>query len=91
MVNLALVKKVYSGKAGRCCCGCAGTYKYATGHVVQGSKERGYPVTDAEVSDRSVKSVVNKINRAIASGIIPDVDANYVAVEIGTRLYIAYN
>lgn len=42
------VKRVYSGKAGKCCCGCAGTY---------------YEAADA-ASAKMVKKVVGLINAA---------------------------
>lgn len=55
------VKKVYSGTDGACMCGCKGSWKYASAHQAAGSASRGYPVTDADVSDRSVKLVVKKM------------------------------
>lgn len=52
--------KVYSGKAYKCMCGCAGKYSY----TLQGAKEHnpGYSVDDA-ISERSVKIIVNRILR----------------------------
>ena len=54
------VYKVYSGKAGKCMCGCAGKYSY----TALGAKEDhpGYDVSDA-VNERSVKIIMNKLLR----------------------------
>jgi hypothetical protein len=51
---------VYSGKPG-CMCGCRGKYSYASDYKKEGGKERGYDVTDEDVSDRSVKLIVGKL------------------------------
>lgn len=85
------VLKVYSGKLG-CMCGCKGKYKYASKHQVLGGKDRGYDVGDDEVSDRSVKRMVNKFNKMdgfqvdVQDGIMSD----YVFIETDTRMYCIY-
>jgi hypothetical protein len=88
--NISNVMEVYSGVAHACRCGCAGTYKVATAHRAAADADRGYPHDDGDISDRSVKLIVNKINKAIASGVVPDVDPAYVSVDVGTRTYTAY-
>ena len=67
------VVSVYSGKAGKCCCGCSGKHR-ASAHRQVAAKSRGYAVDDDEVSDRSVKLIYRKVkaafdgrNRVIAS------------------------
>lgn len=91
-INIENVSSVYSGKDGKCCCGCSGKHTYASAHVKWASKHRGYKVEADEVSDRSVKTIVNKINRLIKTGCIDaDVDPKYTAVTDNGRLYIAYN
>ena len=52
------VYKVYSGKSGRCMCGCAGKYSYTARGAVE--QNPGYDVSDA-VSERSVKIIANKV------------------------------
>lgn len=55
------VFKAYSGKLNRCCCGCSGKYSYTKAGQEYGSTDRGYPVSDDEVSDRSVKIITKKV------------------------------
>ena len=55
------VFKVYSGKSGKCMCGCSGKWTYASDAVEYGSKDRGYEVYEDEVSDRSVKIITKKV------------------------------
>ena len=52
------VYKVYSGKAGKCMCGCAGKYSYTSEGAVKHNP--GYEPT---VSERSVKIITNKLLR----------------------------
>jgi len=32
-IKIETVASVYSGKAGRCCCGCSGNHRYASAHA----------------------------------------------------------
>lgn len=92
-VDASKVVKVYSGKANACACGCSGKYSYASQFRDVGSKGRGYKVDDDEVSDRSVKLIVNKLNKA---GPVTDVDkdgnaeTDYAFAIVGERIYVAY-
>ena len=92
MINLPNVASVYSGIDGRCCCGCSGKHTYASKHRVWGSKNRGYKVEDDQVNDRTVKMIVNKIEKAIAAGVKPykHNPEELVSITVGSRLYIAY-
>lgn len=82
-IDLQDVSSVYSGRPG-CACGCRGKHTYASAH-------RGYPVTDNEVSDRTVKMMVNKMNKLISDPCNEiDYGGSYVACETCTRLYIVY-
>lgn len=49
---------VYSGKAGKCYCGCSGNHRYASKHVEAAGKDRGYAIGKEEVNDRQVKKVL---------------------------------
>jgi hypothetical protein len=90
-INLSKVQSVYSGKAGACCCGCAGKHTYAKATQAAAGKYRGYAVGDEECNDRVVKLIVNKMNKN------PDVKKEFgmaghifYSVEVGQRLYVAY-
>jgi len=86
-LDLAQVKSVYTGKPGKCCCGCSGIHRYAKAHRDWASKNRGYTVKDDEINDKHVKKVVNVINANIADA---DVGSNNTSVEICSRLFVAY-
>ncbi len=90
MIEIQTIQSVYSGIDGACCCGCAGKHTYASATRTAASKDRGYRVRDEEVSDRTVKLIVGKMNRLIAAGSVPQTHDEYVAVVNGRRLYIAY-
>lgn len=95
-IDINKVQSVYSGKNGRCCCGCAGKHTYASKYKKVGSRDRGYVVQPEEVSDRTVKLIVNKMNKLLA---IPGAKPEYLdkktlkefaSIVQGDRLYIAY-
>ena len=93
IVDITQIMKVYSGIKGRCGCGCSGKYSYASAHRDVAGKDRGYAVSDDEVSDRSVKMIVNKIEKIFATdeGMnSADIGRNYICVESGNRCYVAY-
>lgn len=92
IIDIDNVSSVYSGKAGKCACGCAGKHTYASKHVKWASKDRGYRVEEEEVNDRSVKLIVNRMNAIIESGDYeyPFREDGFTSLESGDRLYIAY-
>jgi hypothetical protein len=57
-VTLDQVMRVYSGKIGKCYCGCSGNYWCASAHREVAGKDRGYPISDDEINDRMVKRVL---------------------------------
>ena len=57
-VTLDKVMSVYSGKAGKCYCGCSGNHRYASAHLAVAGLDRGYPIEGDEVNDRQVKKVL---------------------------------
>lgn len=87
MIALEKVVSVYSGAAGKCCCGCSGKHTYSSVHRTAGSNKRGYEVRDEEVSDRSVKIIVKKMNTYPGEVIN---EGDYAYLEHGNRLYVAY-
>ena len=91
-INLDNVAQVYSGKQGRCCCGCAGKHTYAKQYQAWSSKHRGYDVGDDECSDRTVKMIVRKIEQAAMFNRIEFVRDDFVSAhdEDNKRVWIAY-
>ena len=95
-IDLTTVRRVYSGRLG-CMCGCNGKYTYSSGDLEAASKERGYPVGPEDVSDRSVRTIVNKVKKLIETN-DPDLrplevvfDPSYVFVQATrTRCYCIY-
>ena len=77
------VYKVYSGRAGRCACGCSGKYSYTARGAVEHSP--GYDVADS-INERSVKIIANKVlqnsNKVVEPGL--------AYVEQNGRVLVAY-
>jgi hypothetical protein len=97
-IDIKDVMSVYSGKTGKCMCGCFGKYYYASTHQVAASRYRRYQVTDSEVDDRMVKRITNKINKALAIEEVGgpsnfcslDIWEGSVAVVEGNRIYVVH-
>ena len=81
---------VYSGKNGRCCCGCSGKHTYLTVNRVAAGLNRGYKVDDDELGDRTVKNVLRRLQRAHASGEEVNAGDNHFALVAGQRLRVVY-
>jgi len=81
-----VITSVYSGINGKCCCGCAGKHRYASAHRELSSKNRGYEVTDKDVSDRSVKIISNKVLNNKDS----EHNGDHSSLVSGNRLLIVY-
>lgn len=64
MINPENVISSYTGKQG-CMCGCIGNHRFASAHVEEARKQRGYDIGLDEISDRSVKMAVNRLNKLI--------------------------
>lgn len=95
MIEVGEVLSVYAGRAGACCCGCSGKHSYASAYRNIATRRRGYAVKDDEVSDRSVKLIVGKMNRLVREGLAAASVGYFageksVAVEHGNRVYVAY-
>lgn len=65
------IERVYSGKAGSCCCGCSGKY---------------YEAAESKTMTTKVAKLINK--HIVGADI--DEGGEYIAVELGQRLYVAY-
>jgi len=71
----AQVVTAYSGKDGKCCCGCAGTHYDARQdpkHLTQTTR------------------ILRQVQLLAAEGVEVDFSSSYVAAVKGTRLYIVY-
>jgi hypothetical protein len=80
------VLNVYSGKDGKCCCGCSGKYSYNSKRVEEGSKERGYTVDPEDCNDKMISKVL-----ALMKGNLDVVDVlspEHFTLVVGTRLYM---
>lgn len=82
--------QVYSGIAGRCCCGCAGKHTHSEKVRGRGKEIRGYELDDDEVSERGFKMLLRKVERFINEGMSYDACPQYISVVNGHRLYVAY-
>ena len=85
IIDRSKVLSVYSGKAGKCCCGCAGKHTYASQYAAAGAARRGYPMFANEINDRTINLICDKIEAV--GGKIED---RHVYATIGDQLYIAY-
>ena len=60
MLNIRGITRVYNGKIG-CMCGCKGKYTTNPAFKEYVGKERGYPVSDDECNERSLKIIAKKV------------------------------
>lgn len=87
------ILSVYSGKDGKCCCGCSGKHYYAKALQAEAGKNRGYAVGDDECSDKMIARVLRLVQANVGDAdVMLDAQGNvdHVAVVLGGRLYIAY-
>jgi len=87
--GLAGIHHVYSGKAGKCTCGCAGTHRYSSAYREEAGKARGYALDDGDCNDRQVSKVVRLLTAMLINGNAHD-EGGHVWGEADGRLYIAY-
>ena len=80
------VLKAYSGKAGKCMCGCSGKYTYNPQLREEGTKSRGYEVSEDECNERTLKMITKKVYSSPNTVF----DAGLAYVDIGARTYAIY-
>ena len=85
-VTLSNVRSAYSGKVGRCCCGCSGKHVYQERTRELASKWRGYSVDDDEINEKKIASILKKIQNDPQSY----AEDNHIALETERKLYIVY-
>ena len=80
------VLDVYSGRDGKCCCGCSGKYSYNSKRVDEGSRERGYRVDPEECNDKMIAKVLKlmKANLDMVEVLSPE----HFTLVVGKRLYM---
>lgn len=87
-ININDVASVYSGKSNTCYCGCAGTYSYNPDHVEYSSKHRGYAVGPEEVNFKTVRRIVNKLNKNLSD--VTAIDHLIFTLQVGNHDYTVY-
>ena len=80
------ILSVYSGKLGKCMCGCSGKHTYNPQFREEGTKRRGYVVTDEDCNAATVKRIANKV---LNSANCVD-EGDYAYVDTDTRSYVVY-
>ena len=91
-IDFAKVKKSYNGRSG-CMCGCRGTYKLPTHtSIEEANKATGYAAYDADnVSDRSVKAAIRKIEQAVnEEPEYTEITESYAVYDNGNRTSVVY-
>jgi hypothetical protein len=83
-MDISNITRVYNGKIG-CMCGCLGKYTVNPEYREQVGRERGYDVSDDEVSERTIKIIAKKVLSN------PDVvyEGNYAFVR-SNRMQVVY-
>jgi hypothetical protein len=81
------ILSAYSGKAGKCCCGCAGSHRYNPRYRELGNQRRGYDLQDKDVNLAQVKAVLKKVQANVEGA---ELDGDHVHVTVGSRIYIVY-
>lgn len=93
MIKLETVRSSYTGRRG-CMCGCNGKHRYASAFIEEATADRGYSVPEEDVSDRSVKMAVNKLNKLInwndSDEVAKHVQCNYAWFDAGDRTTVVY-
>ena len=80
---------VYSGKNGKCCCGCSGNHRLNSRHYAVGDTRHGYAVTADEINDAQITRVLRTITAATVASELEFGD-NHVARVVNGRLFVAY-
>jgi hypothetical protein len=91
-LQVADVASVYSGKNGRCCCGCSGKYSYNPAWSDFSSESRGYALHQDEFNVTMVKKVLRLLKENVLNGeveLLSDADQPMqFTLELGERLYM---
>jgi hypothetical protein len=90
-IDITKVFEVYSGRADKCCCGCAGNYTASTEGKELSKSRKGYD-DGTTPNDRTVAQIVGRMNAAVNAGTatLDRISDEQVCVEVGNRLYMAF-
>ena len=83
------INTAYIGTPYKCMCGCAGNYAYTTANRDKSGEARGYAVSDDEVSDRKIRTRIDKMRKNQGVG-IEVIDDYIFTMIINTRQYTLY-
>jgi len=98
-LTISSVMSVYSGKVGKCYCGCSGTHRYNSAHIETAGKDRGYQIDTDEVNDRQVAKVLKVVqanfNEVLAEDMChlqdrPGGSVTHFTAKVGERSYTVY-
>lgn len=86
-LNISNVTRVYNGRIG-CMCGCNGKYSTNPAHREVVGEQRGYPVSDEECNERSVKIIAKKVmmnpNKVFEDNLV------YVEDRVANRIQVVW-
>ena len=86
IADVTQVRSVYSGSSGCCSCGCKGKYTYASQYQTDSEKSIGYPLSDDQINDRTIKTIFNRV--AKNPNHVDDGNLSYL--DNGQRIWIVY-
>jgi len=81
------VSCVYVGKPNCCMCGCSGDYFYTSKNAAKAGQDRGYEVTEDEINDAKVNTVLELFEQ---SGRIENIYDYIFTKIIGGKRYTIY-
>lgn len=89
------VQTAYSGKAGKCACGCAGKHWVNPIHLAAATIDRGYQYDDEQIDAGQVTKILRLLQAAHAEypgAVVIDQFAGetIVSVDVGKRAYVLY-
>lgn len=88
-LELKDIESAYSGKPNTCMCGCAGTYNYNS--ITSKQVKRGYEVTEDEINDQRVMSILKKFEKCLHPiEVIVDGDKYIFTIVEGKTQYTIY-
>lgn len=91
-LELKDINCAYIGKPNECMCGCSGEYFYTKANQEKSGKNRGYKVSDEEVDERKIQTVLVKMIKNAEKGIeVLDLGDRYIfTLILGSKQYVIY-
>jgi hypothetical protein len=85
-LTLNVVAQVYSGKPGKCACGCSGKYFNAAAHIAEINKSHGYDCSE-DINEKMVKKIFHLLQSVADTA---EDFGNGFSVKISNREYNVY-